>query len=185
MRHRRRFTAQVSLVVLAGCSSPRNDARQEPDTASVASRTLTVTPEGVGPVRVGSTLAELNAALGEQLKPAYDVNPECDYVDPAALPPGIAIMVERDTIMRVDVDTAGIVTPEGAGVGDTEAKVLELYKGRVQVQPHKYTGPVGHYLRVTWPTDTMHLLIFETDGEKVVSYRAGIRPAVEYVEGCA
>jgi len=174
----------LSLLVLAACSSPRNDTRPADESTSAAAP-LTVSPEGVGSVRTGWSLAQLNAALGEQLKPAYDVNPECDYVDPAGLPAGIALMVERDTIMRVDVDTAGIVTPEGAGVGDTEAKVLKLYKGRVQVQPHKYTGPVGHYLRVTWPSDTMHLLIFETDGERVVSYRAGIRPAVEYIEGCA
>lgn len=146
---------------------------------------LTVSPEGVGAVRIGATLAQLNAALGEQLRPAYDVNPECDYVDPAALPPGIALMVDQDTIVRIDVDTTGIPTAEGAVVGDTEARVLELYAGRVTVQPHKYTGPEGHYLVVTWPADTLHLLIFETDGKKVLNYRAGIRPAVEYVEGCA
>ena len=174
----------VSLLLLAACGSPRNDNRPAEDTASAAAR-LYVSPDGVGPVRTGWSLAQLNAAIGEQLRPTYDVNPECDYVDPAALPPGIALMVERDTVVRIDVDTTGITTLEGAGVGDTEARVRELYKGRVQVQPHKYTGPVGHYLVVTWPGDTLRLLIFETDGEKVVSYRAGIRPAVEYVEGCA
>lgn len=146
---------------------------------------LSVTPEGVGAVRIGSTLAQLNAALGEQLRPAYDVNPECDYVDPAALPPGIALMVDQDTVVRIDVDTTGIPTAEGAVVGDTEERVLALYRGRVTVQPHKYTGPEGHYLVVKWPADTLHLLIFETDGKKVLNYRAGIRPGVEYVEGCA
>jgi len=146
---------------------------------------LIVTPEGVGPVKTGWTLAQLRTALGEDLRPAYDVNPECDYVDPAGLPPGIALMVERDTIVRIDVDTTGIPTAEGAVVGDTEARILELYRGRVQVEPHKYTGPEGHYLVVTWPADSLHLLIFETDGKKVLNYRAGIRPAVEYVEGCA
>jgi hypothetical protein len=174
----------LALILLAACSSPRNDIRPGNESTSAAAP-LTVSPDGVGPVRTGWSLAQLNAALGEQLKPAYDVNPECDYIDPVALPPGIALMVERDTIVRIDVDTTGISTPEGAGVGDSEAKVLELYKGRVQVQPHKYTGPTGHYLVVTWPSDTLHLLIFETDGEKVVTYRAGIRPAVEYIEGCA
>lgn len=184
MIHLPRLPGLASLVVLAGCNSSREESRSGDDAPSAAA-TLVVSPEGVGPVRIGSTLAALNAALGEQLRPAYDVNPECDYVDPAALPPGIAVMVERDTIVRIDVDTAGVVTPEGAGVGDSEARVIALYRGRVQVQPHKYTGPVGHYLVVTWPTDTLHLLIFETDGQKVVSYRAGIRPAVEYIEGCA
>lgn len=144
-----------------------------------------VTPHEVGPVQTGWTLAQLNAALGEQLRPAYEINPECDYLDPAALPDGIGLMVLQDTIVRIDVDTAGIPTAEGAVVGDTEDRVLELYRGRIEVQPHKYTGPEGHYLVVRWPADTLHLLIFETDGVKVLNYRAGRRPAVEYVEGCA
>ena len=28
-------------------------------------------------------------------------------------------------------------------------------------------------------------LVFETDGSKVVSYRAGVEPQVQYVEGCS
>ena len=173
-----------SLVLGAACNSPRGEPRPGADSASAAAP-LTVSPEGVGPVQIGTTLAALNAALGEQLKPAYDVNPECDYVDPAGLPPGIALMVVQDTIVRVDVDTTGIPTAEGAMVGDTEARILELYVGRVEVQPHKYTGPVGHYLVVRSSADTTRLLIFETDGQRVLNYRAGIRPAVEYIEGCA
>ena len=173
----------LPLAFLAACSSSRDEAPRARDTTSDAA--LTVSPEGVGPVRTGWSVAQLNAALGEHITPTYDINPECDYVDPAGLPPGIALMVERDTIVRIDVDTTGILTPEGAGVGDSETKVLELYRGRVQVQPHKYTGPTGHYLVVSSPSDTLHLIIFETDGEKVITYRAGIRPAVEYIEGCA
>ena len=33
--------------------------------------------------------------------------------------------------------------------------------------------------------DSARRLIFETDGQRVVRYRAGVTPAVEYVEGCA
>lgn len=176
--------ALASLALSAGCGSSRNESPPGDDSGSAATP-LAVSPAGVGPVRTGWSLAQLNEAVGEQLKPAYDVNPECDYVDPVALPPGIALMVERDTIVRIDVDTTGIPTAEGAMVGDTEARILELYQGRVEVQPHKYTGPAGHYMVVKWPADSMRLLIFETDGERVLNYRAGIRPAVEYIEGCA
>lgn len=87
-------------------------------------------------------------------------------------------------IERVDVDSAGVLTAEGAGVGDAEANVIALYRGRVSVQPHKYTGPRGHYLIVTSTGDTLHRIVFETDGQRVVNYRAGRRPAVDYVEGC-
>ena len=66
-----------------------------------------------------------------------------------------------------------------------EADVVKLYGASIEVSPHKYTGPEGHYLTVTPPGDTLHQIIFETDGQKVVHMRAGSRPAVEYVEGCA
>jgi hypothetical protein len=88
-------------------------------------------------------------------------------------------------VVRFDVESPGIRTVEGAGVGDLEADVVKLYGAGIEVSPHKYTGPEGHYLTVTPPGDTLHQIIFETDGQKVVHMRAGSRPAVEYVEGCA
>ncbi len=94
-------------------------------------------------------------------------------------------MVVKDTVVRVDVDTAGVLTGEGAGVGDPEERVVTLYAGRVTVQPHKYTGPEGHYLVVSIPPDTLLRIIFETDGRIVTRYRAGRRPAVDHVEGCS
>jgi hypothetical protein len=47
--------------------------------------------------------------------------------------------------------------------------------------------PKGQSLVVqdTEPADSAQRLIVETDGQRVVRYRAGITPAVEYVEGCA
>ncbi len=59
------------------------------------------------------------------------------------------------------------------------------HRGQVRVEPHPYTGPEGHYLIVTSPNDSMYRLIFETDGKHVVSYRAGLRPVVDWIEGCS
>jgi hypothetical protein len=101
------------------------------------------------------------------------------------LPDGVSLMVVSDTVARVDIRKAGTMTTTGAAVGDSEPRVLELYRGLIHVEPHKYTGPVGHYLIVTPPGDSVHRIIFETDGKVVTRYRAGRRPAVEYVEGCA
>jgi hypothetical protein len=38
---------------------------------------------------------------------------------------------------------------------------------------------------VTDPADSMLRIIFETDSGRVVRYRAGRRPPVDYVEGCS
>jgi hypothetical protein len=70
-------------------------------------------------------------------------------------------------------------------VGDTEAAVLARHAGRIQVTAHPHDGPEGHYLTVRLPGDTLRLLILETDGKRVTSYRVGRRPAVEWVEGCS
>jgi hypothetical protein len=94
-------------------------------------------------------------------------------------------MVVHDTLVRVDIDSLPVATAWGDRIGDSEAAVLGRHLGQVRVEPHPYTGPQGHYVIVTSPSDTMYRLIFETDGEHVVSYRAGLRPAVDWIEGCA
>jgi hypothetical protein len=136
-------------------------------------------------VRFGMTVAALDAALGDTLRPQYLDGGTCAYVRPAAFPPGVSAMVWADTVVRIDVETAGTVTPEGAGVGDAEAKVLALYGARAVVTPHKYTGPEGHYVTIGEPSDTARLLLFETDGRTVVRFRAGRASAVQLVEGCS
>jgi hypothetical protein len=176
------------LLLLAACSSPppAKDAEQpaSPDTPAVSS--WTVTPRAFGTVQVGWTVAELNAALGDTLRPTYEISDDCDHLMPAALPKGTSLMVIQDTVVRIDVYNAGILTPEGAGVGDTEARLREIYGARAVVTPHKYTGPEGHYVTVMDPAaDSVHMTIFETDGAKVLQYRAGVAPGVQYVEGCA
>jgi hypothetical protein len=94
-------------------------------------------------------------------------------------------MVENDTVVRFDVESPAIRTRAGAAVGDLEADVVKRYGTAVTVGPHKYTGPDGHYLTVTPPGDSLHQIIFETDGRVVTHVRAGRLPAVAYVEGCA
>ena len=88
--------------------------------------------------------------------------------------------------VRVDVDLSGVRTAAGAEVGMSEADVRGRYPVDLRVQPHKY-DPKGRYLVLqgTQPADSARRLIFETDGQRVVRYRAGITPAVQYVEGCA
>jgi hypothetical protein len=130
-------------------------------------------------------IAALGTVLGEPVRAKYDAGSRCTYVQPAALPKDVLVLVESDTVARIDVRGKGVLTAEGAGVGDSEASVLERYAGRVRTAPHKYTGPEGHYLIVSAPPDTAHLIIFETDGKTVGNYRAGRRSAVELVEGCS
>jgi hypothetical protein len=133
------------------------------------------------------TLSEASTVLGEPLK-LDTTDPEaCDYVFPNSVPKGVAFMVIGGRIERVDVDTTGVETISGVHVGFTEAQVKEKYAGHIQTKPHPYTEPDGHYLVYVPrdPSDTAFGLIFETFRDTVTSFRAGRRPAVEYIEGCS
>lgn len=136
-----------------------------------------------GVARAGMAIVALRDALGGALITSDDMA-ECKYATSPHAPAGMRFMLAGSTMVRIDVDSAGIPTRQGVAVGDREALVRERYGARVTETPHKYTS--GHYLTVMpmAGADTAHRLVFETDGARVTRYRAGLRPYVEWVEGC-
>ncbi len=181
--------AVVLTVLVAACAPTDRASTDSTVAASAAPRdTMTsewsVSPRGIGFVKTGMSMAILNEALNEDVAPPAPADSGCAYITPTELPAGVSLMVSRDAVVRVDVDVAGILTEDGVGIGDPESTVMRVYAGRIRSEPHKYTGPVGHNLIVSNPTDSDHLIVFETDGEKVMRFRAGQRAAAELVERC-
>ena len=136
--------------------------------------------DGIPPLRVGMSASDARAALGIPAQAASGA--ACSYLDTKGKSHAY-VMMEKDTIVRVEVRDKSLATQAGVRVGDSERRALDLYAGRVTVQPHKYV-PAGHYLVVTTPSDASLRLVLETDGKRVTAYRVGREPAVEYVEGC-
>lgn len=188
------------LALLAACAASSSGAREAgrtvPDDATAVPSTDGASMQGwtadfdrVGPVRVGMSIAEAEAAVGGSfsLEGRVDEEIACDYAAGDALPEGVALMVWGDTVVRVDVFDPGVPTVRGVGVGDPEARVLATYAGSVGVEPHPYDGPEGHYLVVEPAAPEMRGMgmILETDGERVGSYRVGRMDAVRLIEGCS
>jgi hypothetical protein len=146
----------------------------------------TVSARGLGPLRAGMTVAEaaVVVANGFAIPEGADTT-RCGYANWPAAPAGVWVMLEHGRVVRVEVRDGMTATDVGARIGDREARIDSLYHGRVATTPGKYEAK-RHLLVVTptAPTDSAYRLIFETDGRVVTNYRAGSRPAVEYVEGC-
>ena len=111
----------------------------------------------------------------------------CTYAVWREAPGNVRVMLDKNLVARVEVPEGSVATSKGARIGDTEARIKELYAGRVASTPHEYTD--GHYLTVT-PSPASgdnrnYRLVFETDGKRVTKYRAGKLPHVGYVEGCS
>lgn len=138
---------------------------------------------GVGAVTFGMTIDAAARVAGGTV--AHPPGGSCGFTSLRDVPHGARFMVSYDTVVRVDVDSATVPTDAGARVGMREDSVRHLYARTLHVTPHKYVRR-GHYLIVVpgAPADTMHQIIFETDGDRVTRYRAGLAPYVGYVEGC-
>ncbi len=183
-----RLLPALLLLFVAACSptEERPPSKEAPpptmDTAPAVPQTVEwkVTYTGVGPIRVGMTVAQAREALNGALV-IKDSSTACYYARLGKGPEDVSLMITNGQIARVDIIGDSIATEAGARVGDTEDRIKTLYAGRVEVQPHKYTN--GHYL-VVKPDAGESRLIFETDGSKVTLYRAGKLPEVEWVEGC-
>ncbi len=146
----------------------------------------TVTEFGIGALRAGMTIAEAARIVGGSFAARPGAAKTCGFAIWPEAPPGVLVMLDEGLVARVDVTRdSPIATSRGARIGDTEARIKELYKGRVTVSPHEYTD--GHYLTVTPPAgqDRNYRLVFETDGNRVLRYRGGKLPQVGYVESCS
>lgn len=149
---------------------------------SLASDTWIVREDGVGPVKIGMTLAQLNAALHEKFSlPAEKEDQGCFYVSTRGHD-SIAFMIENGRLVRIDVNEAGVVTVAGVQVGDSESHARQVYGARMKVTPHAYTE-TGHYLTVR-SNDGRYGVRFETDNGKITMYYAGRYDAIQYIEGC-
>ncbi len=152
-----------------------------PTNGALAADSWVVRENGVGPVKVGMNLAQLNAVLHEKFAmPAEKEDRACFYVTPRGHP-HLSFMIEEGHVARVDVDSPGTLTNVGIQVGDTEDQALKTYGDRLKVSPHKYTD--GHYLTAQ-STDRRYGIRFETDQGKISTYYAGLYEAIQYVEGC-
>ncbi len=152
-------------------------------TSSDAADTWVVRNDGVGPVKVGMTLAQLNVALHENFMPPTDkADRGCFYVTPAKHAQ-ISLMIENGHLVRVDVDHPGIATSEGVQVGDSEPRALQIYGSSLTVERRAYMEEEGHFLTLR-SRDGRLGIRFETDQGKITGYYAGKYDAIQYIEGC-
>ncbi|MDF0556545.1 hypothetical protein [Kamptonema sp. UHCC 0994] len=148
---------------------------------------------GIGPIRVGMTVDEASQSAGIKLtrrgsggRDEY----QCSYVEPKGEPKGIAFMVTKGRIARVDISGDRITTIKGARIGDTEERIFSLYPGQIQATRHPYQGRSpynGKYLTFV-PKDAAdknYRIIFETANNRVMRFRSGKLPEVEAIEGCS
>ena len=190
----------AAFTLICGCSVERNGASTRDSgtaaelpkspaadsgatTSPAPGDAWTVTPAGIGPVRVGMSVDDLRRAT-EVTLPAGGLA-SCTYVRPSGAPPGVSVMLASGQVARIDVDSSGVRTDAGISVGDSAARIGQAYAGRVTTRPHKYVSG-GEYLivKAASPADSTLRIVFESEGGRITRLRSGRAPEVEWVERC-
>lgn len=148
------------LFVLGACHGP--DATVAPTDDAL------VRMDGWGELRFGVRIDP--PATGCEMRPLGEHTPE-----------GVTGMIVEGVLVRLDVRSPALHTNEDAKVGTSAATLRRLYADAIE-EPNKY-DPEGS----TWivgPPDRAHF-VFELDRtHRVVRWRAGLPPQVDWVEGC-
>jgi outer membrane protein assembly factor BamE (lipoprotein component of BamABCDE complex) len=171
------FLSFIFLVVALGVSFPAYAQRKE-------SEQLVASFDRLGPIKIGMTASQASKVLGVPVtRDAGYEGGSCYYTSPKRGYKNIAFMMNGRLIARIDIDNKTYKTDRGAKIGDTEAKIKQLYKGMYKVYNHSYVDS-GHYIEVTMKGGK-YSIIFETDGKTVTTFRLGKPEQVGYVEGCS
>ncbi|HBK99807.1 MAG TPA: hypothetical protein DD001_22045 [Microcoleaceae bacterium UBA10368] len=146
---------------------------------------------GIGPIRVGMTVEEASQSAGVRLVQTQSGGEEygCFYFKPQGEPKGIAFMVTKGRIARVGISNERITTIKGAKIGDTEDQIISLYPGQIQITKNPlFARPEAKSKYLTFvpkdAADKNYRIIFVTANNRVISFRSGKIPEVDYIEGC-
>jgi hypothetical protein len=211
---RQPFATLVLLCALAGCTREHDDtAAQAPDASEPAPAPAfdepqqpvdppKTTPEppsgpmpapgaigfgGFGPAQWGANEEAVRMAWGKDMQADRVDDPNaCHYLFPLPRPHAgfsTAFMFEGGKLARIDVDSPHVVAPGGGKTGMNAEQIRALYPG-VEARPHKYVE-TGQYLRVTDPNGGAGVLVFNMTDGTADSWRVGVAPQVDYVEGCS
>ena len=149
-------------------------------TLDAASSVSTV---GIDRVMFGMTIHDAQLAAGSRFTPVTPTG-HCFLVVPEAGQAGLTFWVVAGTVERVDVDTRTITTRSGAGIGDTEERVREMFGERIRTTPlPDGSGNLLAYIPKD-VQDATYRVMFLSNGLQITRMWAGRLPWAEELGGC-
>ena len=143
---------------------------------------LVLRPDGMGRVRIGMTLRQVNRLLHDKMKASDDADEKYCYLTIPAKYPSVRFMMEEGKLSRIGTRGVGVATAEGIQVGDTETRAKQVYGRRLIVEDAKYDDD-GHFLTIFAP-DKKYGIRFTTHKGKIVEIYVGRAESIQYVEDC-
>jgi len=150
----------------------------------------TLTPQGLGKVRIGMSWHQAERALGVKLTgEGASATAACWYADRSdGIDPGVSYMVEKGRITRIDIGqprkgaSPSTVTAGGIGLGADVEAIRRAYGAGIRLEAAEIE-PDMRLVRVD--TGKGRGTVLEIRDGKVTAFRSGLKPAIDYSEGCS
>jgi hypothetical protein len=170
-------TLATALCLLAASAATSTWAAPAPTAGWV------LTPDGLGPLKIGMTPGQARAALGRPIEtdPAFDDS--CRQYNVTGLE-GLSLLFQHGRLNSIGVnDALPWRTAAGIGLGDTEQAVRKAYGPGLKRENNAYDEAPAAYLTVRGPHG--HGIKFTTDTHrKVLTIDVG-GASIAYSEGCS
>lgn len=178
----------IAVLCLSACATAPSEpwsvhqADGAPLRPPLAGARLSV--EGLGPLRVGARMEDVNALLRAELEPVAKDGDCEEYSVVQAPSAAIAILSRSSRVVRISTfGDLGIRTPEGIGVGSTAAEVRAAYPNAQRVAAEYYEEP-AHELYLWRDTDAWIGMFFQINEQERVS-EISVGGELRNIEGCA
>lgn len=176
---------QVHEFTVAGPVAP---AVPDPAAALPPATRAVLTPHGVFGIRRGMTVRRARRASRQSVRRLRSGggSPSCGYAELRRR--RLSFLLNRGRVVRFSTaPRSRVAALGGIVVGDTEAKVREVFGAAVRTSDHAYSSP-GQYLDVRFHAGRYQgrMLRFATDPEgRVTTILAGSPNYVRRLEGCS
>ena len=148
-------------------------------TSVVYAKEIFLNYDSYGPIKFGMQIQNIEKSLNEKAIRNSDYEAGCYYVKFNSFP-NVSFMVEEGIVKRAEID---INSPTILNIPISyKLKEIKQKYPNVIIKRHQY-APNGYYLIFNNSQNTKAIL-YEYYEDKIQMIRAGLKPAVQYVEGC-
>ncbi|MGB3312540.1 MAG: hypothetical protein WBG32_10030 [Nodosilinea sp.] len=163
--------------------APETDIDATPILALLAADLKTT---GLGPIRIGMDLEDLEAAGLTPVAIAEASNGQCQYYRIQDYGEPIGLMAIDDQILRVDIWPGSLTTTRSdIKIGSTERDLVRVYGEQLEATANPVTLGKTVIFTPQDPGEDVYRLVFETDEQgRVTQFRSGQFPSVTWAEGC-
>lgn len=178
----------IAVLIAAACAQAERPAwdayLEEGERLGAPLAGATLSAEGLGPLRIGMSIEEVNALLGAELESVAAEESCGEWSVVQSQGAAIALMTHNGRVTRITTyGDLGLRTPEGITIGSPVAAVNAAYPNAQRVAAEYYDEP-AHDLYAWTDTEAWIGLHFRIDEqERVAEMDAG--GELKNIEGCA